>query len=266
MGGRHSITWSGRNCTAEFRVSAATDRGTVRKVNEDAFVAAPPVFLVADGMGGYAFGDRASRAVADTIGELAETLETVTADSILSLFETAHAQVHALAGDEIAGTTAAGVALIDAADGPKWMVFNIGDSRVYRWTAKGVTQITVDHSVVQELVDDGLIAASDAARHPERNVVTRALGVGDDSTPDVWILPAGGSARFLLCSDGLTKELDDRTIEELLDRSEDDPAGTLVAGALAAGGLDNVTVLVVDADVSVESTATEHLEETLPRT
>jgi len=121
----------------------------------------------------------------------------------------------------IAGTTLAGVALVVEHPGaaPHWMVFNLGDSRVYRWSGSGsgaLERISVDHSVVQELLDAGLIDEDGARRHPERNVITRALGAADEVRAEAWLLPATEPQTFLICSDGLTKELDDARIAELL--------------------------------------------------
>ena len=114
-------------------------------------------------------------------------------------------------GTAVAGTTLTGVALVDAGDGAgfHWMVFNIGDSRVYAWDGRTLEQLSVDHSAVQELVDAGLISAEDAERHPDRNVITRAIGADEVVDPDVWLIPATGRQVFLICSDGLSKEVDD---------------------------------------------------------
>ena len=92
------------------------------------------------------------------------------------------------------------------------MVFNIGDSRVYSWDGRTLEQLSVDHSAVQELVDAGLISAEDAERHPDRNVITRALGADEFVDPDVWLIPATGRQVFLICSDGLSKEVDDEQL------------------------------------------------------
>lgn len=266
MSSVRNFSWAGTGWSVDFTVSAATDRGSVREINEDGFVAEPPLFLVADGMGGYAFGDRASGAVVEATLELARRGSMVRPVDVLETIATAESAVRAIAGGEIAGTTLTGVAIVESDDGPAWMVFNIGDSRVYRLVDGRVTQISVDHSVVQELVEDGVISSREALEHPERNVVTRAVGVGDPIPPDVWILPAGGTERFLVCSDGLIKELDDLTIADILERSSLAPAESLVAAAVAAGGIDNVTVVVVDAHVIRPAATSEHLEATLPRT
>lgn len=230
---------------------SATDTGRVRSLNEDALLAYPPVFLVADGMGGHAAGDVASRVVVEEFRQLAGR-PAVVADDVHACIRSAARRLRAELGQVSAGTTVAGVAVAEHDDGAYWLVFNVGDSRVYRLAGGALEQISVDHSVVQELLDAGAIDAAQAGDHPERHVVTRAVGTGRDPEPDYWLLPAGPTDRLLVCSDGLTTELSDDEIGRLL-RAEDDPqaaAGALVDAALRAGGNDNVTVVVVDVAVS----------------
>jgi serine/threonine protein phosphatase PrpC len=267
---RH-YAWSVPTAAISFAVSAASDRGLVRQVNEDSFVAVPPVFLVADGMGGHAFGDRASQATARTLEDRLVSERLPSVDSVLAAVRDADGVVQQIGDDAMAGSTLAGVALVGDVSGPAWMAFNIGDSRVYRFDG-GLRQLSVDHSAVQELVDDGVIQPHEASTHPERNVVTRAIGVGDESAPDVWLLPFGGDECFLICSDGLTKEIDDASIAEILALPDDtaSPADRLISAALAAGGIDNVTAVVVRISVLPAGTGEPvavpaHLEETLPR-
>jgi serine/threonine protein phosphatase PrpC len=267
-----------------LRVSAASDVGSVRAINEDGFLASSPVFLVADGMGGHAQGDRASSEVVRVFSERHAGESSTTSAALLETIATANRAVRALtdavATDlAIAGTTLTGIALLDGAP-PSWMAFNVGDSRVYGWQAGRLEQITVDHSAVQELVDDGVITRDEADVHPERNVVTRAMGVDDDAEADVWLLPAGGRQLFLICSDGLTKEVTDAEIAGIIRDFEAEPDGgplapRLVAAAIAAGGKDNVTVVVVEAErtaTAVDAGSSEpsrlpaFLEETVPRT
>jgi protein phosphatase len=138
---------------------------------------------------------------------------------------------------------------------PVFAVFNIGDSRVYSIVGNDLVRVTTDHSVVQELVDAGIIDASEAESHPESNVITRALGFRDDPRPDVVMVPARAGLRLLICSDGLTKELGDDRIRLHLAAGmpADETAGALIDAALAAGGRDNVTVAVVDVLEAPES-------------
>ncbi|GAA2461778.1 PP2C family protein-serine/threonine phosphatase [Agromyces soli] len=262
--------------------SASSDVGRVRQMNEDAYLAEAPVYLVADGMGGHAKGDAASRAVLDTFRRHLEFGQSSTPEQVLDAIHSSNEAVRALSDDgelgtAVAGTTLAGVALVDAgaAEGLRWMVFNVGDSRVYNWDGRRLRQVSVDHSAVQELVDAGVIRPDEAERHPERNVITRALGAEEVVEPDVWLLPVEGRQVFLICSDGLTKELDDHAISEVLATGGGHAhglAGELVDEALARGGRDNVTVVVVEAESGAhepdEETTRDRApapEDTLPR-
>jgi len=267
--------------TVRLTVSAASDVGNVRPINEDSFLAGPSVFLVADGMGGHAHGDRASAAVARVFAARHERETTTNSPAVLASIAEANLAVRALTpsdaqDDAIAGTTVTGIALLEppAGGSANWIAFNVGDSRIYSWHAGRLEQVTVDHSAVQELVDLGQITRAEAEVHPERNVVTRAMGVDDDPDADVWLIPAGGQQLFVLCSDGLTKELSDARIAQILSESTTDPIATrLVDAAVAAGGHDNVTVVVVQAewDDSVQNESAKpslmpaFLEETAPR-
>jgi len=277
MGSTLDYVWDLPYGRVTFAVSAASDTGLVRKVNEDSYLAIPPLFIVADGMGGHAFGDRASQETARVLDSVLPVNQPSTAARVLEAVAEANAAVQAISTDDFAGTTLAGVSLVQAAsaDSCNWMAFNVGDSRVYSWDGSRLTQVSVDHSAVQELVDEGLITAAQAAAHPDRNVITRAIGIDGDLQPDVWLLPAEGSHSFLICSDGLTKELDDLTIEEVLrsDSSAQSHADRLVAAALASGGSDNVTVVVVESTVTLSKSSSTsrsgnlpaHLEVTHPR-
>ena len=253
--------------TARFRFDGHTDRGSVRRVNEDSFIASPPVFVVADGMGGHAFGDRASQAAVATFADAFQADEPARAQDILDAITRANDAVLALTAEAdgigISGTTLTGVALVDVGDANNyhWMAFNVGDSRTYSWDGRTLSQLSVDHSAVQELVELGQLTRAEAERHPHRNVVTRALGAEDDVDPDIWILPARARQTFLMCSDGLTKELSDEEIAriivfhdaEQLRESDGLPltlTERLVKAAIAAGGSDNVTVVVVECELS----------------
>jgi PPM family protein phosphatase len=228
--------------------AAHTDVGLRRAANEDSYIVQPPVFAVADGMGGHSAGDLASTAV---VTRLAETLAgfTTPAQVGLALAQAAH-DITRIAGTMVlgAGTTATGAALTLVEDAPYFAIFNVGDSRVYSHVDGVTEQVTIDHSVVQELVDAGAITKAQAEHHPDSNVITRAIGFGEPPMPDYWLLPLVPGLRLLACSDGLTKEVGEQRIAALLD-SGDSAAVTakaLVDEALAAGGRDNVTVVLVD--------------------
>ncbi|WEO75944.1 protein phosphatase 2C domain-containing protein [Cryobacterium sp. SO2] len=240
------------------RFGASSDVGRVRKINEDSFLSQSPVFFVADGMGGHAHGDAASQTVIRVFTDHIEENLPSTPERILDAIHSSNDAVRDLSSDDdfgtaISGTTLAGVAIVDAGDniGYHWMAFNVGDSRIYTWDGRTLSQLSVDHSAVQEMVEAGLIKAADAEKHPSRNVITRAVGADEFVDADVWLLPVAGTHTFLICSDGLTKELSVREIAGLIAaRTAPDDLGavadTLVAAALAKGGRDNVTVVFVE--------------------
>jgi serine/threonine protein phosphatase PrpC len=282
--------------TAQFSYSAHSDRGAVRKLNEDSFLASVPLFVVADGMGGHSFGDRASQAAIAAFSDAFTTDDPAAAQRVLDTIRLANDSVLELTAGEgpggaISGTTLTGIAFVDVGgeNNYHWMAFNVGDSRTYSWDGRTLDQMSVDHSAVQELVDLGHITKREAEKHPDRNIVTRALGADGEVDPDVWLLPAKGRQTFLLCSDGLTKELSDDEIARIIvfhhaevlretDRLPLTLAERLVNAAVAAGGSDNVTVVVVESEmvgaavvgVSVDDTVdrdamSRNLEETRPR-
>jgi protein phosphatase len=244
-----------------FSHGAATSVGRVRQVNEDSYLAVPPLFVVADGMGGHGSGDLASRIAIEDMSACVK-LRPLFAEAVLTALE--HANRHIIERDEAnrMGTTATGLAALETAGGDHLMVFNVGDSRVYRLSGGRLEQLTVDHSEVQELVLAGVITKEQARTHPRRNVVTRALGSDAGLLPDHWLLPAVGGDRYLVCSDGLFSELPDEVILPLLAvGTSQQAADALVSAANDAGGHDNVTVVVVD----IESDDDGADERTLPR-
>lgn len=226
---------------------SATDRGG-REVNEDALLAFPPVFLVADGMGGHDAGDLASRIAVEEFAQLAGR-PSAAPDEVHACFGRAADRMRAeFTGGRQGGTTVAGAAVAELDGEAYWLVFNVGDSRVYRFAGGALEQVSVDHSVAQELADAGLLRAEQVAAHPDRHVLTRALGTGEPPEPDYWLIPAGPADRLLVCTDGLTRELSDDEIAGVL-AGEADPrraADGLVADAVVRGARDNVSVVVVD--------------------
>ena len=241
-----------------LQYGAASDVGLVREVNEDSYLADPPVFVVADGMGGHDGGDIASRIVVEEFARLAEGgynarrgLHVVTATLRQCQRRLAQYADHHLGSDggRWHGGTTAVIALLIEEDGhPCWLLANLGDSRIYRFARRELVRVSVDHSVVQELVDAGSITEEDAAVHPERHIITRALGGPESVEPDLFVLPLTDAERVLLCSDGITGMIGDDEIADLLADNADprDAAEQLVAAALASGGIDNATAVVVD--------------------
>lgn len=226
-----------------------THTGYRRRHNEDSLVVKPPIFAVADGMGGHSAGDVASKAVVTRLGEAAAG-EATTAEIIDAALSAATGDI-SLAADSSqlgVGTTVTGAALMTRNEVPHWAIFNVGDSRVYLYENNKLGQVTVDHSVVQELVDAGMISASEAEDHPDSNIITRAVGFNADPVTDYWLIPLRKGMRLLLCSDGLTKEVAFDALEQQLAAGHPpgQTASLLVDAALNAGGRDNVTVVVVD--------------------
>lgn len=250
------------------RWGAATDRGCVRRHNEDSLLATPPFFLVADGMGGHDAGDVASAIVVEAFAPYVEQAAVTETDVRAAVVGARRAIVEFFEPTGMSGgSTLTGVAVSMVGDTPALVVVNIGDSRTYRLSDGRLEQLSKDHSTVQELVDAGTLAPEDARTHPSRNVITRAISPTADSEPDVWSVPARAGDRFLACSDGLTGEVSDEQIREILVLHEDPQvaASALVAAALAAEGRDNVTVVVVDVlALALGGADLEELEDTVP--
>ena len=245
--------------------AAVTDRGRRRAGNEDSYVVQPPIFAVADGMGGHSAGDLASAAVVESLSHTVTGAFATTEDVERGL-EEATAEIVAIAGDSElgVGTTVTGAVLTLQDDDPYFAVFNIGDSRVYAFERNEFVQVTIDHSVVQELVQSGALSPDEAEHHPDSNIITRAIGFGSRPEPDYWMVPVRTGLRLLLCSDGLTKDVGDDRIRLHLAAglSPEATAGALVDAALAAGGRDNITVVVVEV---LEAPSPREIEDTEPR-
>jgi PPM family protein phosphatase len=225
-----------------------TDVGLKRKANEDSYLAGYPVFVVADGMGGHDAGDRASQAVVHQLSALVG-LDHVGPEELAEVLERAQAAVGLIADETErgAGSTLTGVIITSQGGIPHWLVFNVGDSRVYRLREGELAQLTVDHSVMQQLLDAGELDPSEIDSYPGKNVITRAMGA-DDSDADYWLHPIVQNERLVLCSDGLSGEVTDAVIRTTLlsTPGAQEAADALVALALENGGRDNVTVIVLD--------------------
>ena len=240
-----------RGSGLRVRSGSATDVGRVRDQNEDCLLDAPGVHVVADGMGGHAAGEVASRLVVEVLGSLAQRPGVARAEDLAGILREANERILGAEREDPRqrgmGTTVTGLTVVDAGDHEEWLVFNVGDSRVYRMTGDRLEQVTRDHSEVRELVEAGLLDPAEVPYHPLRNVITRSLGSDPAPEPDLWVLQPTAGERFVVCSDGLTGELDDDEIADVL-RSEPDPqaaAEALATAAVRAGGRDNVSVVVV---------------------
>lgn len=238
-----------RSGPIELSWAAETHRGRRRDSNQDAMFAVYPLFIVADGMGGHIGGEIASASTVDRLRGVAES-GIVTAKAIEKALARAVKDIgsHPEATDEGTGTTVTGVYLDITGGVPHWVTLNIGDSRVYLMRDGTIEQITTDHSVVQELVAAGRLSPEEAESHPYGNVITRAVGPSDSVTPDYVRLDVVDGDRFVICSDGLTKELTDYGIQHFLTENADptDAVEAMLEAALENGGRDNVTIIVLD--------------------
>ncbi|MBV8462841.1 MAG: Stp1/IreP family PP2C-type Ser/Thr phosphatase, partial [Acidimicrobiales bacterium] len=233
-----------------LRSGSATDTGLVRSVNQDLAVEFPNLYAVADGMGGHAGGEVAARLAVDTLSASFGRQPTGAGLSEAVVEANEVVWEHSLEHPELRGmgTTLAAVALVNEDGHDLLALVNVGDSRVYRFHEGELSQITTDHSLAEEMVKSGELTSEEAAVHPHRHILTRALGVSADVTVDVWrIQPARGD-RFLLCSDGLTNELEESEIGQVLGSVSDprEASDVLVRAARTHGGSDNITVVVVD--------------------
>jgi len=244
-----------------LRSGSATDTGLVRSVNQDLAVETGNLFAVADGMGGHAGGEVAARLAVDTLTVAFGTrptgvgLSEAVAEANRVVFE------HSLDNPDLRGmgTTMTAAALVNEDGKDVIALVNVGDSRSYRFHDGALTQITVDHSLAEEMVRSGEISESEAAVHPHRHILTRALGVSDDVVVDLWRVQPTRGDRILLCSDGLTNELEEPQITEVLATVPDpqEAADLLVRAARTHGGSDNITVVVVDVVVGEDDASGE---------
>lgn len=257
----------------EIATAARSDIGLRRELNEDSLLAGVRIWAVADGMGGHAAGNVASAyavsslSVADGLAELrpADVLDAIADANRRILEHTRHEP-----GAAGMGTTIAGIASVQVGGAAHWAIFNVGDSRVYRCHGGSLSRATVDHSETEELVMAGMITEDQARHHQSRNVITRSVGSDPAPQVDLWVMPQIPGERFLICSDGVTSELPDGQIAAVV-LNESDPnaaADRLVDEALAAGGHDNISVIIVDLAAEGEELAEGRNytdEETLPR-
>lgn len=249
----------------QLRFAGTSHQGLVRPQNQDRLLVRPGLWVVADGMGGHADGAAAASTVIEALEPLADRVPLRREELLTAIASAARAvQKLGSGGPAEPGSTATVLALGREDEGTTWLVANVGDSRTYQRVDGTLRQLTVDHSAVQELVSLGLLDPDRARVDPRRNIITRAIGagMGADVEVDLVTAPTEVPARFLLCSDGLTNEVDDTALAAVLG-AEPDPqraVDLLVEAALAAGARDNVTVIVVDtvpADIDMAGTSSE---------
>lgn len=236
--------------TYEIKPAGITDIGNVRPTNEDYLLAEGDLFVVADGMGGEGRGEAASRTAVQTIREAftANPSTTGLTDAVhqanRAVWERSEAEpaLHGM------GTTIAAVGVVNDDDETRLVIANVGDSRVYLLRAKQLSRLSSDHSLVADLVRSGEISEEEAHSHPERHVLTRAVGVGPETDPYVALTDPAAGDRLLVCSDGLFNELGNDEIADILATvtRPEDAASQLVARAKEHGGNDNITAIVLD--------------------
>ncbi len=222
-----------------------TDIGCMREHNEDSLVVAPPLYAVADGMGGHAAGEVASEIAVRTLARLApqgpdtEALSKAVIAANYAVIDAAQEK-----GRAGMGTTMTAAIL----EKERLAIAQVGDSRAYLVHDGRMQQLTRDHSLMADMIEAGQLTEEEARVHPQRSVITRALGSDPNMQPDLYELNVAAGDRLLICSDGLTSMVEDRDIEATLKRTRDPQrcASVLVNDAIAAGGHDNITVIVVD--------------------
>jgi serine/threonine protein phosphatase PrpC len=224
------------------RYAVATDPGRRRRRNEDAYLVEPPLFAVADGMGGAQAGEVASRLAAAALRESGTS-------ELDALIQEANRRVHQRAAEDPEASGMGTTMTVALVDGPVVRIGHVGDSRAYLIRDGKLEQVTEDHSLVGELVRSGKLSPEEAERHPQRSVITRAVGTDPDVDVDTFTVEPQDGDLFLICSDGLTDMVDDHTIERVVGQKRDDLDGlvkSLVKTANKGGGEDNITVVAFE--------------------
>lgn len=230
----------------DISFGSRTDIGYVRDHNEDSLIIIPPLFAVADGMGGHEAGEIASEITVNTLAELAPS--HLDAEGLTAAVEAANYNVMKAPrqgiGRDGMGTTLTAAML----EGERLLIAQVGDSRAYLLHKGHLQQITRDHSLMADLIEAGQITPEEARVHPNRSVITRAIGPDIHMRPDIYELNVDAGDRILLCSDGLSSMISNNAIESIMRRQSDAQhcADELVTAALENGGADNVTVVVAD--------------------
>jgi PPM family protein phosphatase len=247
----------------------ATDTGRKRRHNEDSYVVAPPLFAVADGMGGAQAGEVASKLAAAAL-EDTDPGTTSGPEKITQLIQEANRRVYERANADPSTSGMGTTMTVALVEGNEVTIGHVGDSRAYVVRKGSLEQLTEDHSLVNELLKSGKLSREEADMHPQRSVITRAVGTDPDVDVDAFVVTAGVGDVFLLCSDGLTDMVDDETILHTVERYQDDldrVTKALVSAANRGGGEDNITVVafgIVDAeDDTVRMQMPEPDEDTL---
>jgi len=233
--------------TALVHVGAVTDPGRRRRRNEDAYVVEPPLFAVADGMGGAQAGEVASRLAAAALKE--SGAEAGGERRIVSLIQEANRRVYDRSNRDPNASGMGTTMTVALVENGQVAFGHVGDSRAYLIRDGSMEQLTEDHSLVAELMRSGKLSPEEAETHPQRSVITRALGTDPDVDVDTFTIAAHKGDLFLLCSDGLTTMVPNETILDLVERHRDDvekALRALVSAANKGGGEDNITVVAFE--------------------
>lgn len=247
-----------KTSSSSFDLGFVTDVGKIRKMNQDFLAVSNSLFIVADGMGGHRGGEAASEIAIKKIFEK-QTYSTVQSfrDQVIEANTAVRAKAETNSELEGMGTTLCGITLVEPSTGnaETLAVANIGDSRIYLLSQGNFSQITEDHSLVEEMRREGKITEKEAESHPHRNIITRALGIDVEANVDCWEIPLHKDDRFLLCTDGLSNEVSAVEIRHILEKvdSPQEAAEQLVRLANSNGGNDNTTVVIVDVKEGEES-------------
>jgi len=247
-----------------FETSARSAIGLVRQGNEDSGFVSPQLIAVADGMGGHAAGEVASRIAVEVLQSLLPSListeidEDSVEDLLMHSLHSIDSEISAVTDEEIEkrgmGTTLTALLIRDK----HISLLHVGDSRCYRLRGNTLEQLSNDHTVIQELLDQGAISQAEAVEHPQRSMLTQALRGDGDVTPVLQMYEIKKGDRYLLCSDGLSGVLTEKEIKIGLKKSDKDEAVKFLVDATYVNGApDNVTVLI--ADISVEAKTTTSL-------
>jgi len=228
--------------------AGASDTGRKRRRNEDSYVIAPPLFAVADGMGGAQAGEIASKLAAAAL-EDTDPGAMSGPERVTSLIQEANRRVHERAVSDPSTSGMGTTMTVALVEGTNVTFGHVGDSRAYRYREGSIEQITEDHSLVNELLKSGKLSPDEAETHPQRSVITRAVGTDPDVDVDSFIVEAEPGDVFLICSDGLTDMVEDEGIREVLEKFHNDldrATKSLVSAANRGGGEDNITVVAFE--------------------
>jgi serine/threonine protein phosphatase PrpC len=240
-------------------IGRESNTGNKRRRNEDSFVVAPPLFAVADGMGGAQGGEVASKLAAAAL-EDTDAGTSGGEERVVALIQEANRRVYERSNADPAASGMGTTITAALVEGTRVTFGHVGDSRAYLVRDGVMEQLTEDHSLVNELMKSGKLSPEEAKTHPQRSVITRALGTDPDVDVDTFVVDAQEGDLFVICSDGLTSMVSDEDILELLEKYHDDldrAAKSLVAAANRAGGEDNITIVAFTISADLDDTVVQ---------